>query len=106
MGFALDRTEFFGNAMHAANAVFGILLPHITETIEEPASATPESLRNANELFDKLLSWEQGQLSEPETLTFFQALVASGLAWKSTGAVRRTAALLIRDGRIQAGPCR
>jgi len=39
-----------------------------------------------------------------ETLALFQELVDTGLAWKATGAVRRTAARLILDGRIQRAP--
>lgn len=49
----------------------------------------------------KLLAWERGHLDEDETLAFFKELVSSGMAWKSTGSVWRTAALLIREGRIQ-----
>ena len=44
---------------------------------------------------------EQSQLSESETVTLFEDLVTSGLAWNSTGAVSRTASMLIRDGRIK-----
>jgi hypothetical protein len=52
------------------------------------------------QLLSKLLLWEQNRLSEFETLEFFQELESSGMVWKMTGAVRRTAALLIREGRI------
>jgi hypothetical protein len=49
----------------------------------------------------QLFRWEQGELSQPETLALFQRLVESGVAWKSTGPARRTAAVLLRDGRIR-----
>ena len=52
----------------------------------------------------KLLDWERGQLDEVETLAFFKKLVSSGMAWKSTGSVWRTAAFLMREGRIQRAP--
>jgi hypothetical protein len=48
----------------------------------------------------RLTAWEQGKLSRTETLAFFQDLVSSGLAWESTGAVRRMAAQLIREELI------
>lgn len=51
-------------------------------------------------LFQRIIAWEHDQLSHSETLQLFQELVVCGLAWNSTGAVRRTAALLIQDGRI------
>jgi hypothetical protein len=50
---------------------------------------------------DKLLAWERGHLDEDETLAFFKELVSSGMAWKSTSSVWRTAALLICEGQIQ-----
>ena len=54
------------------------------------------------DLFKRIIDWEQNQLSETETLRLFQELVDCGLAWKSTGAVRRTASLLIQEGRIKS----
>jgi hypothetical protein len=69
-------------------------------TSEQASSVIHEDVADNRDMFDKLLLWEQNQLSEPETLAFFQELVDTGLAWKSTGAIRRTAAMLIRDGRI------
>ena len=53
-----------------------------------------------NEGISMLMAWEQGKLSRVETLAFFQDLVSSGLAWESTGAVRRMAAQLIREGLV------
>ena len=53
-----------------------------------------------NRILQQLISWEQGQLSESETLAFFRELIKSGLAWKMTGSVRRYAAELVREGRI------
>jgi hypothetical protein len=55
---------------------------------------------DGKELFEKLLLGEQNQLSHDETLPFFQKLANAGLAWRSIGAVRRTASMLIRDGQI------
>jgi hypothetical protein len=54
------------------------------------------------ELFAKLAEWEAGLLSQSETERLFQAIVSRGLLFCCPGAVRRTAALLIRDNRIHA----
>ena len=51
-------------------------------------------------VFNKVLDWEQGLLSETDTLALFQLLVDRHWVGFFSGAVRRTAALLIRDGQI------
>jgi hypothetical protein len=108
MALALRIVDIPGSFMHEVMALFFPRGHYRARTCEQPSSVIDTGLTESKdlELFDKLLLWEQGQLSEPDTLAFFQELVTSGLAWKSTGAVRRTAALLIRGGRIQANPDR
>lgn len=49
---------------------------------------------------DKMIAWEQGDLSEDETIALFQELVDSGLAWKLQGVYGRTANALIEAGLI------
>lgn len=58
-------------------------------------------LADEQDLPRRILDWEHGELSEESTLDLFQELVSTGVAWKCHGAVRRTAALLISEGRIR-----
>jgi hypothetical protein len=73
---------------------------HEAPTNQHEASASQENLVYNADLLDRQISWEKGLLSDTETLAFFQELVDTGIAWKATGPVRRTAALLIREGQI------
>ena len=50
---------------------------------------------------DKMISYEQGDLSYEDTLELFQELVDTGLAWKLQGSYGRTAQALIDAGEIQ-----
>ena len=52
------------------------------------------------DLIDQLIGWEDGQLSEDETVDLFQNLVNSGLAWILQGAYGRTARQLIDEGKV------
>lgn len=49
---------------------------------------------------DKLIAYENGELSEDETIDLFQELVTSGLAWSLQGHYGRTAAALIDAGLV------
>lgn len=49
---------------------------------------------------DKILAWEQGEMTEDEEARFFQELVDSGLAWQLQGMYGRRAAELIRAGTV------
>jgi len=69
------------------------------ERFERESPITGEGVA-IDEGLARLTAWEQGKLSWTETLAFFQDLVSSGLAWESTGAVRRMAAQLIREELI------
>jgi len=49
---------------------------------------------------DRIIAYEQGDLSEEETISLFQSLVDSGLAWELQGSYGRTAIALIEAGLI------
>lgn len=49
---------------------------------------------------DQIVAYEQGELSDEDTLTLFGQLVASGLAWSLQGHYGRTARSLIEQGLI------
>ena len=45
-----------------------------------------------------IIRYENGTMTEEETILFFQELINSGLAWKLQGHYGRTAAALIEEG--------
>ena len=49
---------------------------------------------------DKIMAWENGELSADETVEFFGELVKSGMAWTLQGCYGRTAAALIQAGYL------
>lgn len=52
------------------------------------------------DLVDKIIAYENGQLSEGESIDLFQALLNSGLVWQLQGHYGRTAKALIEGGYI------
>lgn len=47
---------------------------------------------------DAMIAWEEGDLSDEDTITLFQRLIDSGLAWKLQGAYGRQAQVLLEAG--------
>jgi hypothetical protein len=52
------------------------------------------------ELFRRVLDWEMGLLTGPDTEALFQTLLSKGLLRHCSGPVRRTASVMIYQGRI------
>lgn len=49
-----------------------------------------------------MIAWENGELSDEDTVTLFQRLIDSGLAWKLQGCYGRQASELIDFGVCHA----
>jgi len=99
MGLVLNKGKTLGSIADPIPGICSASGMFLRE--ETPASKSYGKGRSGQPSdFDTLCAWEQGKLSTPETLAFFQDLVSTGQAWKSTGAVRRMAAQLIRGGLI------
>lgn len=52
---------------------------------------------------DKIIRYENGEMTKDETIEFFQSLVDSGLAWRLQGHYGRTALVLINAGLVKRG---
>lgn len=47
---------------------------------------------------DNIIAYEQGELDEEDTITLFQSLINSGLAWQLQGSYGRTAMAMVDAG--------
>jgi hypothetical protein len=55
-----------------------------------------------NEVVDKIIRYENDEMSEEETISFFQELIDSGLCWKLQGHYGRVATTFIEEGVCNA----
>ena len=55
---------------------------------------------NKEELTDKIIAYECGEMNETEMLELFTELVSNGMAWTLQGHYGRTASALIDAGYI------
>ena len=53
-------------------------------------------------LADKIIDYENGNLTHVQVVSLFQELVNSGMAWELRGSYRRTAMDLLKSGLIRA----
>jgi hypothetical protein len=53
------------------------------------------------DLVAQIIDYENGGMTEEETISFFQELVNSGLAWQLQGSYGRMAAYLIEKGLVK-----
>jgi hypothetical protein len=54
-------------------------------------------------MVDQIIRYESGEMSEEETVDFFQELIDTGLAWKLQGSYGRMAQALIAAGYCVPG---
>ncbi len=54
-------------------------------------------------LVDNIIRYENNEMTEEETIEFFQGLVNTGLAWSLQGHYGRVATHLIEEGLIALG---
>jgi len=80
--------------------VFALDTSPLTETPEHESHTEIGEHGYTKNLLGRIVAREQRQLSRSEIVILFEDLVTCGLAWKSTGAVSRTASHLTRDGWI------
>ena len=52
---------------------------------------------------EMMMAWEEGTLSDEDTVSLFQRLIDSGLAWSLQGCYGRTALALINAGVCSDG---
>ena len=53
-------------------------------------------------MVDKIVRYENGEMTEGEVISFFQEIIDSGLCWKLQGHYGRTATMLIEEGVCNA----
>lgn len=57
-----------------------------------------------SDITSQVIAYEQGDLSDEDTIALFQRLIDSGLAWQLQGSYGRMAARLIEDGLCTPPP--
>lgn len=60
-----------------------------------------QEVQMSADIVDKIMTYEQGDMDEQETVKFFEELINTGLASRLQGHYGRTAARLIEAGLVQ-----
>jgi hypothetical protein len=55
------------------------------------------------DITESMIAYEQGQLDQQQTISLFQQLINSGLAWQLQGHYGRTATALLEAGLVDCG---
>ena len=55
-----------------------------------------------NDIVDKIIAFEEGLLSEQETIDFFQEMIDDGMVWRLQGSYGSMAQALIDAGLCQS----
>jgi hypothetical protein len=68
----------------------------------DPFTYNHTAIRERNDMsfIDQIMAYEDGELSELETLDLFAGLIRDGICWQLQGSYGRTAASLIDAGLI------
>ncbi len=53
------------------------------------------------DIVDKIIAYESGEMSEQETIQFFQEILDNGMVWQLQGHYQRTARYLIEQKLIK-----
>ena len=62
----------------------------------------PTSEVDLVQLVDRLIAYEEGQITEDQEVAFFEHLVETGTCWQLPGHYQRVAATLIEAGLINS----
>ena len=73
-----------------------------TIRLEKTRKGNPVVFSSAFPTVDRIMDYENGELSFDETLNLFQDLVDTGLAWSLQGSYGREAVQFLRQGLIHA----
>jgi hypothetical protein len=59
-----------------------------------------ETIKTMKDITESMIAYERGDLDQQQTLSLFQELIISGLAWELQGHYGRTATALIDAGLV------
>jgi hypothetical protein len=62
------------------------------------ADNTPRDFTPKPDLVSQIMDYESGELSDEDTVSLFQRLIDSGMAWRLQGSYGRMAQALIESG--------